>query len=198
MGLTAGASYRRRDIVEDLSLHILDIIENSIAAGATHIEVQIEERIAENMLIIKIKDNGKGMDKETLVRALDPFYTTKKTRSVGLGLSMLAQASQEADGSFDIRSKPGKGTDITAQFVYNHIDRKPLGNMAETIIACLVSLGCGVDLRYRHCRNNNEFIFDTEEIRKVLAGVEMNNAEIISFLKAHIQEGLNAITAKEQ
>jgi len=198
MGLTAGASYRRCEVVEDLSLHILDIIENSIAAGATNIEVQIEERVAENVLIVKIKDNGKGMDKETLVKALDPFYTTKKTRSVGLGLSMLAQASQEADGNFDIKSKPGEGTDITAHFVYNHIDRKPLGNMAETIVACLVSIGSGTNLRYRHRKNNNEFLFDTKEIRQVLSGVAINDAEIISFLKQHIEEGLKEITQKEQ
>ncbi len=183
--------------MEDLSLHILDIIENSLAAEATDIEVQIEERITENILIIKIKDNGKGMDKETLVNVLDPFYTTKTTRAVGLGLSMLAQASKEADGSFDIKSKPGEGTDITAQFVYNHIDRKPLGNMAETIAACLASLGPGTDLRYRHSRNNNEFLFDTKEIRKILSDVEINNVEIISFLKKHLEEGLIEISEKE-
>jgi hypothetical protein len=183
--------------MEDLSLHILDIIENSIAAGATNIEVQIEERVAENLLIIKIKDNGKGMDKETLVKALDPFYTTKTTRCIGLGLSMLAQASQEANGSFDIKSKPGKGTDITAQFVYDHIDRKPLGNMAETIMACLVSLGSQTDLRYYHCKDSTEFLFDTKEIRKVLSGVAINNADIISFLRQHIEEGLNEIAKKE-
>jgi hypothetical protein len=184
--------------VEDLSFHVLDIVENSIAAGATRIEIHIEEKIRENSLIIKIKDNGKGMDKETLTKALDPFYTTKKTRSVGLGLSMLAQAAEEADGSFNIESSPGRGTSISAQFVYDHIDRKPLGNMAETILACLVSLGSGTDLIYSHSRNNNEFVFDTREIRKVLSGVAINNADIISFLKQHIKEGLNEITEKEK
>ena len=184
--------------MEDLSLHILDIVENSIAAGATDIEVEIDERVAENLLVIKIKDNGKGMDKETLLKALDPFYTTKKTRSVGLGLSMLAQASREANGSFDIESRPGEGTDITAQFVYNHIDRKPLGNMAETIAACLVSLQSGMDLRYRHRKDNSEFLFDTKKIKKVLSGVAINNAEIISFLKKHIEVQLNEIAKKEK
>ena len=193
-----GAFYLRRELVEDLSLHILDIIENSIAANATRIELEIEEKIAANLLIIKIKDNGKGMDAETMKKALDPFYTTKKTRSVGLGLSMLAQASQEADGDFKIRSEPGKGTDITAQFVYDHIDRKPLGNMAETIVACLVSLGPETNLRYRHCRETNEFIFDTSEVKKTLSGVAINNAGVISFLKKHLEDGLNAIKKKEQ
>jgi hypothetical protein len=82
--------------------------------------------------------------------------------------------------------------------VYDHIDRKPLGNMAETILACLVSLGSGTDLIYSHSRNNNEFVFDTREIRKVLSGVAINNADIISFLKQHIKEGLNEITEKEK
>lgn len=179
--------------MEDLSLHILDIIENSLAAAATRIELEIEERIVENRLIINISDDGKGMDKETLNKAMDPFYTTKKTRSVGLGLSMLSQAAHEADGVFDIQSKPGKGTQIRAEFVYDHIDRKPLGNMAETILACLVSLGPQTDIKYRHCKNDSEFLFDTREIRKVLTGVSINNAEVISFLKQHIEEGLNDI-----
>jgi anti-sigma regulatory factor (Ser/Thr protein kinase) len=183
--------------VEDLSLHILDIIENSITAGATNIELEIDEVIKENRLIIDIKDNGKGMDKKTLLKAMDPFYTTKKTRSVGLGLSMLAQASKEADGSFEISSKPKEGTRVIAQFVYDHIDRKPLGNMAETIVACLVSLGPHADLKYRHCRDDREFIFDTKDVRRVLSGIAISNADVISFLKKHLEEGLNEITKKE-
>jgi anti-sigma regulatory factor (Ser/Thr protein kinase) len=179
--------------VEDLSLHILDIIENSIAAAATRIEIEIEEQTAKNRLIINIKDNGKGMDRETLTKALDPFYTTKKTRSVGLGLSMLSQAAHEADGVFDIQSERGKGTSIHAEFVYDHIDRKPLGNMADTIVACLVSLRPQTDLRYCHRKNDNEFSFDTEETKRMLNGVPINNAEVISFLKQYIEEGLSEI-----
>ena len=179
--------------MEDLSLHILDIIENSIAAAATSIELEIEERTMENKLIINIKDNGKGMDKDTLTKALDPFYTTKKTRSVGLGLSMLSQAAHEAGGVFNIQSEPGRGTSIHAEFVYDHIDRKPLGNVAETIVACLVRLGPHTDLRYCHRKNDDEFVFDTRETRKMLNGVPMNNAEVISFLKQYIEEALNDI-----
>jgi anti-sigma regulatory factor (Ser/Thr protein kinase) len=179
--------------VEDLSLHILDIIENSIAAAATSIELEIEERTIENKLIINIRDDGQGMDKETLIKAMDPFYTTKKTRSVGLGLSMLSQAAREADGIFDIQSEPGKGTSIHAEFVYDHIDRKPLGNMAETIVACLVSLGPQTDLSYCHRVNDNEFVFNTRETRRMLNGVPINNAEVISFLKQYLEEGLHDV-----
>jgi K+-sensing histidine kinase KdpD len=182
--------------LEDLSLHILDIIENSVAAGATHIKIIIDEDIASNVLTIKIEDNGRGMDKDTLDKALDPFYTTKKTRRVGLGLSMLAQATQESEGSFDIKSRPGKGTRVTAKFVYDHIDRKPLGNMAETITTCIAGSGSQTDLIYRHSRDDQEFIFDTKEIKERLNGVAIDNPEIVSFLKQQIEDGLKAIAER--
>ncbi len=191
-----GACYQKRENMEDLSLHILDIIENSMAAGATKIDLEIDEMTTENRLMIKIKDNGRGMDKETLRKALDPFYTTKKTRSVGLGLSMLSQAAKEADGSFRVDSEPGQGTNVTAEFVYDHLDRKPLGNMVETIVACLVSLSAGADLKYRHCRDGKEFIFDTREVRNALSGVPISNAEVISFLKEHIKDGLDELSKR--
>lgn len=182
--------------MDDLSLHILDIIENSVAAGATHIKIRIDEDIADNVLTIKIEDNGRGMDKVTLDKALDPFYTTKKTRRVGLGLSMLAQATQESEGSFDIKSQPGKGTRVTAKFAYDHIDRKPLGNMAETITTCIAGSGLQTDIVYRHSRGDKEFIFDTNEIKERLNGVAIDNPEIISFLKQQIEEGLKAIAER--
>ncbi len=182
--------------MEDLSLHILDIIENSVAAGATHIRIIIDEDIVGNVLTIKIEDDGSGMDKDALAKALDPFYTTKKTRKVGLGLSMLAQATQESGGSFDIKSKPGKGTKVIAKFVYDHIDRKPLGNMAETITTCIAGSGSQSDIIYRHSRGEQEFVFDTKEIKGRLNGVAIDNPEIVSFLKQQIEDGLQAIAER--
>lgn len=182
--------------MEDLSLHILDIIENSISAGATHIDIEINEDTKKNLLTIRIKDNGKGMDEATCKKALDPFYTTKNTRRVGLGLSMLAQATEEAAGTFRIDSETGKGTTITAQFVYDHIDRKPIGNMAETIVTCLVSTGAKADVRYRHRKDGNQFIFDTQDIKKDLEDVVLNTPEIIAVLKEYIEEGLQKINKR--
>ena len=182
--------------MEDLSLHILDIVENSIAAGATQIEVDIVEDTDSNLLIIRIEDNGKGMDEETRKKAVDPFYTTKTTRRVGLGLSMLAQAAEEAGGNFSLDSAPGRGTTITAQFVYDHIDRKPIGNMAETIATCLVSGGEAVNIRYRHRRNGNEFVFDTKDIKRELKDVALNTPEIIAVLKEYIKEELQKINKR--
>lgn len=182
--------------MDDLSLHVLDIIENSVAAGATEIEIHIREDIAENLLVIEISDNGKGMSMEQLNRVLDPFYTTKNVRRVGLGLSMLAQATKEAAGSCDIRSQPGKGTQIIAKFVYDHIDRKPLGDMAETVAACIAGSGAKVNLTYSHRKGDQEFVFSTAEIKKVLEDVSISHPEVTTFIKKEIQDGLKSISKR--
>ncbi len=177
----------------DLSLHILDIVENSIDAGAKKIEIIIKENIKQNMLVLKIKDNGKGMDKNTVAKVLDPFYTTKKTRRVGLGLSMLAQAAKEAEGDFNIKSKKGKGTTVTAKFVYDHIDRKPIGNMVETIIVLIASKGMNVDFIYKHHKNSKNFVLDTKILKKELNGVPINNPEVLILLREKITRELKKI-----
>jgi hypothetical protein len=184
--------------VDDLSLHVLDIIENSVAAGATEINIQISEDIAQNILTIEITDNGKGMDKEKLNKVLDPFYTTKTVRRVGLGLSMLAQATKEAGGDCDVRSQPGRGTRIKAKFVYDHIDRKPLGDMSDTIAAFIAGSGDRVNLTYRHRKCDKEFTFSTAEIKEVLEDVAISHPEVISFVKKEIQDGLKSISKRSK
>jgi anti-sigma regulatory factor (Ser/Thr protein kinase) len=179
--------------LKDLSLHILDIIENSIEAGAKKVEISIEESTKKNMLVLKIKDDGRGMDKKTLTKVLNPFFTTKKAKRIGLGLSMLAQSTKEAGGSFDIKSKKEKGTSITAKFVYDHIDRKPIGNMAETMIALIVSNGLQTDLVYKHSKNGKNFLFDTRYVKKELNGVLINKPEVLSLLRKWILKELKRI-----
>ena len=171
-------------------MHILDIVENSIDAGAQKIEIIIEENTKQNVLVLKIKDNGKGMDKKTLDKVLDPFYTTKKVRRVGLGLSMLAQAAKEAEGDFDVKSEKQKGTTVTAEFVYDHIDRKPIGNMAETMIALIASKGLNVDLIYKHRKNGKSFVLDTKQLKKELHDIPINNPEVLSSLRKQISNEL--------
>ncbi len=185
-----------RNILQDLSLHILDIVENSIDAGAKKIEIIIKENVKQNMLVLKIKDNGKGMDKNTIAKALDPFYTTKKTRRIGLGLSMLAQATKEADGTFQIKSQKGKGTTVIAKFVYDHIDRKPIGNMTETIIALIAGKGMDVDFIYEHHKNSHGFVFDTRTIKKEIKDIPINNGEVLNILRENIIKELKRIGAR--
>ncbi len=179
--------------MQDLSLHILDIVENSIDAGATKIEIMIDEDIEHNQLKIKIKDNGKGMDKETLKKVLDPFYTTKTVRRVGMGLSLFAQTIQEAEGKIVIKSKLKKGTSVSATLKYNHIDRKPMGNMIETIMALLATKAHDIDFIYVHRKNKEEFILNTKEIKKELDGVMINEPEVLKFLRTQIKKGLKEI-----
>lgn len=181
--------------MQDLSLHILDITENSIAAGATTIEIIIDENRSKNLLTVTIQDNGKGLDKRSLEEVLDPFYTTKKAKRIGLGVSMLAHAAKEAGGNFDIESKQGKGTKITATFVYNHIDRKPLGNMVDTIITLIATAGSRFDLVYKHRKNGRSFMLDTKEMKRDLNGVSLTNPEVLDTLRKEITKTLKELEA---
>lgn len=119
--------------MEDISLHVLDIVENSLRANAKNIKIQVVEDKKKDILAVIITDDGNGMDKETLKKASDPFFTTKTGKRVGLGLSLLAQSSEEGGGKFIVDSKKGKGTKICATFKLSHIDTKPIGNIDETI-----------------------------------------------------------------
>ena len=119
--------------MEDISLHVLDIAENSIRANAKNLYIMIMEDKKNDLLTLTIKDDGKGMDEQTKKYALDPFFTTKKGKKVGLGLAFLSHSAEEAGGVMKVESKPGKGTKITTTFKLGHIDRKPLGNLNETI-----------------------------------------------------------------
>ena len=119
--------------MQDISLHILDIVENSLAANAGKVLVRIVHYLSSDLLVLEIKDDGKGMDEKTVRNALDPFFTTKTRKKVGLGIPLLAQAAREAEGKLTIESDPGSGTYIRATFRFSHPDRKPLGDVDKTI-----------------------------------------------------------------
>jgi signal transduction histidine kinase len=119
--------------MEDLSLHILDIVENSVTAGATEIKILVVEDTVMDRLSLEITDNGDGMDEVTCQKVLDPFFTTRTTRRVGLGLPLLVEAAQESGGSLELDSAPGQGTTVRAVFQLSHPDRKPLGDIAATL-----------------------------------------------------------------
>jgi len=150
--------------MEDLSLHILDIVENSITAKASRIKIKVVEDIRKDLLTIEIKDNGQGIDDETIKKVLDPFFTTRTTRKVGLGLPLLSQTARESGGDVKIESKVGRGTRVKATFGYSHIDRKPLGNMEKTLTTLIIG-NPEVDILYEHKKNGSEYRLDTKEIR---------------------------------
>lgn len=182
--------------MEDLSLHILDYAQNSLRAGATLLMITIEEQEADNIVNIMIKDNGKGMDAATLKMAQDPFFSTKPKKRIGMGIALLYQAAQEADGTFNITSSPGQGTSLHASFTYDHIDRKPIGNMAETIIALLTFDATVVDIIYRHIYNDKVFEFDTTKIKKEMQDIHLNNPAVLVELKRVITKALKKIREK--
>ena len=178
--------------MEDISLHILDITENSLSAGADKIRIKINEDIKNDLLLVAISDNGKGMDKEMSKNVLDPFCTTRTTRRIGLGVPLLAQAAKECNGDFKIETEKEKGTTITATFQYSHIDRKPLGDIEKTLIVIIVS-NPDIDFTFEHIKNNHSYLLDTAEIKKELDGIPINSPEVISIIKKDINIWLKSI-----
>ena len=146
-------------------MHILDIVENSIRAHAKKIEIKIIEEKKKDLLTIEIIDDGKGMDKKTLKNVLDPFFTTKNTKRVGLGLSLLAQSAEESGGSIKIESKPGQGTKVKAVFGYSHIDRKPLGDVNKSL-KVLIAANPDINFIYEYQKDNANYYLDTKGIKK--------------------------------
>ncbi len=178
--------------VQDLSLHILDIVENSLAAGARRVEIRIEEDLRTDRMAIEIMDDGSGMDEATVKQALDPFFTTKTVRRVGLGLPLLAEACRICNGELCLRSCPGKGTTVKATFQHSHIDRKPLGQMGDTLVTLIVGHP-EVDLLYEHHRDGKVFSLDTRDIKSDLGEVPLNAPQVVSALRTLILSGLEEL-----
>ncbi len=178
--------------MEDLSLHILDIVENAISARAKRIEIRVIEEPGEDRLTIEIRDDGMGMDEEVSQKALDPFFTTRSSRRVGLGLSLMAQAAQEAGGSLRIESKPGEGTTVTAIFQYHHIDRKPLGNMTETVTTLLLG-NPDLEIFYTHKKEKKSYGLSSSSLRNRFKDRPFIDPEVIRWVKTHLKEGLEQI-----
>jgi anti-sigma regulatory factor (Ser/Thr protein kinase) len=169
--------------MQDLSLHILDIAENGITAGATLIEIDISEDIGRDLLQITIKDNGQGMDAEMLRGATDPFVTSRTTRRVGMGLPLLRQAAEETGGDLRITSELGKGTEVVATFKKSHIDRRPLGDMGATATALIMG-NPDLDVVYRSNLREQEVEIDTRSIRKELDGaMRINDPAVIRLIR---------------
>jgi len=176
----------------ELALHILDIAENSVRAQAKTVTIAVTEETPRDRLVIEITDDGIGMSPEMLEKAMDPFYTSKKVRRVGLGLPMLAEAANRSGGHFDIQSTQGRGTRLTVEFGLSHIDRQPLGDVSGTLVT-LIAGNPGVDFVYRHSCDGRIFLFDTREIKTELEGVPIDHIEVLKWIREHITEGLSEL-----
>ena len=173
------------DCMRELSLHILDALENSMEAGATSIELTIDEDLIADRLTITVGDNGRGMSETELARVFDPFFTTRSTRHVGLGIPLFKAAAERCNGGLTISSQLGEGTTLEAAFQHSHIDRAPLGDITGTLLAVILS-GSSCDLHYVHRVDGQEFEFDTADIRAELEEVPLTHPAVRKWLQALI------------
>jgi len=179
-------------LFKEISLHILDLAENCVTSGAKNINIKIIENTKDNRLQFEIIDDGKGMNKNEIEQAIDPFFTTRTTRRVGLGLPFLKEATEACNGSFDIQSEPGKGTRVIAKFQRDHIDRMPIGDIQSTILNLLVGYP-DIHWCFEYKLDNKQFVLDNNEIIKELNGISFSDPMIIRFLRTTIENGIKVI-----
>ena len=181
--------------MKDLSLHVMDILQNSTRAKATLIKFTIIENEEQDIYELIFEDNGCGMSEETLQRVTDPFFTTRTVRKVGLGIPLLKQNCEKTGGRFSISSQVGVGTEVHAVFSHKHIDRPALGDIATTIVYT-ASAYPDIHFIYKHIHNDKEYVFDTQEIAEVLDGISIQNPEIIAYLVEMVRENLKEINVE--
>lgn len=179
--------------MKDIALHILDIAQNSVSAGASMVMIELCKESADDLLLLKISDNGRGMDEKTKMKITDPYFTTRTSRNVGLGIPLLKHNAEQSGGTLKIESVSGRGTAITASFVYSHFDCPPPGDIAG-VISILAGANPSMDFRYRHAFEDFEYVFDTREIKEVLEDVPLSDPAVIRYMKEMIEENLGEVT----
>jgi hypothetical protein len=181
--------------MKDVSLHILDIVQNSISAKASKIELTIEENTKKNTYKVAITDNGKGMSEEMARKVTDPFVTSRTTRKVGLGLPLFKQNAELTGGTFNLKSKEGEGTQVVVEFILDNIDRLPAGDLPGSYML-LVTSNPDLDFVFKHITSKGEYIFDTREIKQVLGEIPINDLSVNKYLREMISENLTEIGAE--
>jgi len=178
--------------MRDISLHLMDIMQNSIRAQATEIKVRLTADLEKDELTVEICDNGIGMDESLLNQVRDPFITTRTTRKVGLGIPLLEASAQRAGGKLVIKSQKSKGTSVVATFKISHIDRLPLGNIAETIMNTIAA-NKEIDISLDLSNNQDEFNFSVSEIKKHLDGMPIDDIDVLIWIRDYINDGIKTI-----
>ena len=173
--------------MRELSLNILDIAQNSISAGASLTEIVVNENTKEKTLLIGIYDNGCGMTEEQVKSVIDPFFTTRTTRKVGMGIPLFKMSCEQTGGKFTIESEKGVGTKINALYKTDSIDFTPLGDIASTIVT-IVSMNADKEFLYRRVLDDKEFIFSTVEIKKILDGVPLSEPSVMNWIEEYLNE----------
>ncbi len=178
--------------MRELSLNILDIAQNSIAAGASLISIDVAEDTVKNELLISVSDNGCGMTDEQVSSVLDPFFTTRTTRKVGMGIPLFRLAAEQTGGRLSIESEKGKGTTTSALFKTDSIDFTPLGDVTSTVVI-LISMNTDRNFVYTRSRDGESFSLATAEMKEILGGVPLNEPEVVEWMKDYINEQTNIL-----
>lgn len=178
--------------MRELSLNILDVAQNSITAGASLITIEVSENTAQHTLLIGIYDNGKGMSEEQVKSVVDPFFTTRTTRKVGMGIPLFKMAAEQTGGRLEIKSEIGVGTEVRAYFMTNSVDFTPLGDVASTV-QMLITMNTDRDFLYKHSVDGKEFVADTREIKEILGDVPLDTYEVSQWLIDFIKENTEVL-----
>lgn len=172
----------------EIALHILDLAENCVKAGAGHVIITVS--LEGDQLCVTIEDDGCGMDEALLARVESPFATTRTTRKVGLGIPMFKQLAEMCEGTFSIRSEKGRGTLLAATFRRSHVDLPPIGDLAGTMRTLIIACPDRPEFCLRYRQDGEEFVFDTQEIRKAVGGLSLNEPEILEWIGEYLTQGL--------
>jgi hypothetical protein len=183
--------------MREIALHLMDIAENSVAADSRNIHMDVLEDLHSDLLKVSVRDDGRGMDAEIAKRVLDPFYTTRTTRKVGLGIPLLKLAAESSGGELTLETESGTGTRIEASFRHSHIDRMPLGDVGMTMLTLLVSYPhIHWVFRYQVTQKDGavkEFELDDKEIKSVLGDMSLTEPDVLKVLRGMIEEGIDAL-----
>jgi len=187
--------------MREISLHLLDIAENSVAAESRNICIDVSEDLQRDLLKVSVTDDGRGMDSKTAAQVLDPFYTTRTTRKVGLGIPLLKLAAESSGGGLSLETESGRGTRIEASFRHSHIDRMPLGDIGTTFLTLLVSYP-QVNWVFNYevtdtDGTRRQFRLDDKEIKAVLGDMPFTEPDILKFLRGMIEDGVNFLAPQE-
>lgn len=185
--------------MKDLSLHVLDLVENSFRAGAGFVRIEVVESGSGNKLSLLVEDDGRGMSEEMAAKVMDPFVTSRTERSVGLGLPLLAETVRQAGGELRLETAPGSGTKVEVDMELDHIDRKPVGDLAASLSALLL-MGGAADWEFTYSIETagapaENFSVDTRELKAALDGGPLDRPEVVNWVERYIFEGLDEIGA---
>jgi anti-sigma regulatory factor (Ser/Thr protein kinase) len=183
-------------MMTEISLNILDVAENSVKANASLIKIEVEADYLHNLLTLSIADNGCGMSKEQTEKVTDPFYTTRTTRKVGLGIPFLKGAAEAAEGTFSIESEKGKGTKVVATFKLDSIDRMPLGDICATMHT-LITMHEDIDFLFVYGVGDDSFSLDTREFREILGEVSFKEPEVSNYIRDYLKENIIAVNGEK-